>query len=276
MRDATPDALTQFIRELNTYPVLSPEQHLALIEKAQAGDQDAMNTMVTHNMRLVIAIATRSAGQGVPLMDLIQEGSFGVRRAVEKFDATKGFQFSTYATPWIQQAVGRTIEDMSRTIRIPSYKHQQVRKIKRDLAHDDVARAIALAEAQAEWEVVSLDRELHPDDPYDETTLADLIPSSNLRMNVEHIANQQLLLSLFARAKLTKRERAVIIYHYGLDGKGARTLEATGALIITAIGKKRMGITRERVRQIEANALRKLRLAATHSRDRDALLALVA
>lgn len=275
------DALADLLRELRAYPVLDHAEHLSLIAAAQAGDSAAMERMVQHNLRLVVSMVKRYNGCGVDSLDLIQEGSFGLMRAIQKYRLDSGNQFSTYATWWIRQAIMRAVENLGRTIRLPSYRVLEMRRITRQYENEPEAREQAL-QALDWWrdDATSLDARVHPHEPGEETTRGDLIASSESapdELVTERATNEQLLVALFNRAGLSGRELAVIALRYGLGGHETHTLEAIAPLLPRS-RQNGKPLTHERIRQIELAALRKLRAAAScaSQETRDALLAQVA
>jgi RNA polymerase primary sigma factor len=273
---ATTDALQLFLNEAGKYPLLTAAEEVELAKRIERGDQEAKERMINSNLRLVISIAKKWQGHDLPLLDLIQEGIIGLIRAVEKFDWRKGFKFSTYATWWIRQAVQRGVANKSRTIRIPvhiSEREQKLRraerelraKLDRDPTEKEVAKEAKLSLEQlrevrrAARAVTSLDR---PVGEEAEATLGDLVaseqappPEEEVRVTLGREALHRAL------AELPDREREVLKLRYGLNGDvDPASLEEIG---------RRLGITRERVRQIEADALEKLAV----NRELDALAA---
>jgi RNA polymerase primary sigma factor len=262
---ATTDALQLFLNEAGRYPLLTAAEEVELAKRVERGDREAKDRMINSNLRLVISIAKRYQGHDLPLLDLIQEGIIGLIRAVEKFDWRKGFKFSTYATWWIRQAVQRGVANKSRTIRIPvhiSEREQRLRRAERDLRaklgrepdEKEVAKEAKLPLKQvrevraAARAVTSLDR---PVGDEGDATYGDIVarehapaPEDEVRVSLGHEALHR------AIAELPDREREVVKLRYGLDGDAdPASLEEIG---------RRMGITRERVRQIEAEALERL------------------
>jgi RNA polymerase primary sigma factor len=254
------------LADLEPYPTLQPAENHALIVHAQAGDKAAQERAVLHNMRLVFAVAVRLRRERViPLADAIQEATIGLMRAIELFDSSQGYQFSTFATWHIAAKILRADMQQGLTIHAPVHVQDKARRAKR------------LGE-EPKWQEPIIAYLSEPWDPHDAKSedLSQHIPDPDARVDSERVEREELLVSLINRARLTWRELQVVTYRYGLDGKGPRTLLQTGKLIQTAIGVKRSDLSRERIRQLEAKALEKLRRAATHSQDRDALLALVA
>jgi RNA polymerase primary sigma factor len=260
---ATTDALQLFLNELRRYPLLSAEDEVGLAKRIEQGDLEAKDRMIHCNLRLVVSIAKKYQGQELSLLDLIQEGIFGLIRAAEKFDHRKGFKFSTYATFWIRQAIQRGLANKARTIRIPVHIGQRERKIiraERDLGAR-LGREPSDAETAAEAElpieqveevraaaraVTSLDRGVGEDG---DTSFGDLLPSDgpDLAEEVEvTLATQALRQTV---SELPEPERNVIRLRYGIDGEDPSPLRETG---------RKLGLSAERVRQLELRALRRL------------------
>jgi RNA polymerase primary sigma factor len=258
------DALRLYLRSIGRVGLLTAEQEVMLAKRIERGDIAAKQHMVEANLRLVVSIAKGYLGRGVGLLDLIQEGSLGLIRAVEKFDYRRGHKFSTYATWWVRQAVTRSIADKGRTIRLPVHmveKLNKVTRVERQLLQD-LGREPTPAEVAAElgWRAedvsevkrlarlpASLDRPIGDDE---DAALGDLMEDPNaespLEAAIEKLRRDQVRQAL---ATLPRREREVIALRFGLDGHGPRTLEEVGHAL---------GVTRERVRQIESLTLRKL------------------
>ena len=259
----TTDALQLFLNELRRYPLLSADDEVELAKRIEQGDLEAKERMIHSNLRLVVSIAKKYQGQELSLLDLIQEGIFGLIRAAEKFDHRKGFKFSTYATFWIRQAIQRGLANKARTIRIPVHIGQRERKIiraERELGArlgrepSDVETA---AEAELPIEqveevraaaraVTSLDRGVGDDG---DTSFGELLPSEgpDLAEEVEvSLATQALRQTV---SELPEPERNVIRLRYGIDGEEPSPLRETG---------RKLGLSAERVRQLELRALRRL------------------
>jgi RNA polymerase primary sigma factor len=261
---ATTDALQLFLNEAGRYKLLSADEEVELAKRIERGDKEAKDLMINSNLRLVVSIAKRYQGHGLSLLDLIQEGIIGLIRAVEKFDYRKGFKFSTYATWWIRQAVQRGVANKSRTIRIPVHiveREQKLARAERELVvklgrqptDQELAKAAKLPlkqvreVRQAARAVTSLDKPIGDDDS---GTYGDLFAAEQVETDeeVEISLREETLRK--ALAELPERERRVLQLRYGLDGdQEPMSLEAIG---------RELGITRERVRQIEANALETL------------------
>jgi RNA polymerase primary sigma factor len=257
------DSLQLFLNEIGRHPLLSPAQEITLAKRIERGDERAKEQMIRSNLRLVVSIAKHYRGQGLPFLDLIQEGMLGLIRAVEKFDWRRGFKFSTYATWWIRQAVTRAIANSSRTIRVPVHLHEQAIRLgraeqqlllelgrmpsERELAH---AAGLGLDELQriqgAARAVASLDR---PPGAESEPAVADRIPDEGL--GPEELLEQTLPGTAVSEAleRLPPLERAVIEHRFGVSGHEQLTLERTGAAL---------GISRRQVRTLEAAALARL------------------
>ena len=260
---ATTDALQLFLNELRRYPLLSAKEEAELARRIEQGDLQAKERMINSNLRLVVSIAKRYQGQELSLLDLIQEGIFGLIRAAEKFDYRRGFKFSTYATFWIRQAIQRGLANKARTIRIPVHIGQRERRIaraERDLSarlgrepsDSEIAEEAELPEAQVEEvraaarTVTSLDRPVGEDG---ETAFGDLLEGDGAAMEEEiqvSLAKETLRRTV---SELPEPERRVITLRYGIDGGEPQALRETG---------RRLGLSAERVRQIEARALRRL------------------
>ena len=268
--DPTLDSLQLFLDGIAKTRLLTASEELELAKRIERGDLAAKDRMVNANLRLVVSIAKRYRNQGLPFMDLIQEGSIGLVRAVEKFDYRKGFKFSTYATWWIRQAISRAIADKSRTIRIPIHINQVLQKLdgaQRRLQSvgdgepsvEEIVKAadidLDLDEAEfllrASMAPVSLDKPVGggaADD--DAAELGHLIPDTNAESPFD-VAAERMIRSRLADAlqNLSYRERRVVELRHGLFGEQPRTLDEVGRMF---------NLTRERTRQVEEHALRKL------------------
>ena len=259
------DSLRLYLREIARIPLLSAQRELELAKRVERGERNARNHLIEANLRLVVSIAKRYVGQGLPLEDLIGEGNIGLIRAVVKFDPNKGFRFSTYATWWIKQAITRSILEGTRTVRLPVYIMEEVMRVKRmtrqlyqELGHEPTVAEIGerlgvTADRVTElliWaeKVFSLDAPLTDEE---ENSLSDLIEDQSAEGPSES-ADREMLREEVRRAlsSLTLRERQVIELRFGLVDDRDYTLEEVG---------RQLNVTRERVRQIEERAIRKLR-----------------
>ena len=265
VKDIADDSVRLYLREIGRVPLLTADEEVELAKRIQKGDKAAKDKMVEANLRLVVSIAKKYIGRGLDLLDLIQEGSSGLLRAVEKFDYTKGFKFSTYATWWIRQAITRAIADQARTIRIPVHMVETINKLIRtqrrlvqELGREPLPEEIA-AEMEIDVEkvnhilkikqdIVSLESPVGDDK---DSSLSEFIEDEDRPTPPEVAANQLLkeqvstVLSL-----LTPREQKILRMRFGLEDGKSHTLEEVGL---------EFGVTRERIRQIEAKALTKLR-----------------
>ncbi len=263
----TEDSVKLYLREIGRVGLLDAQQEIELARRIKEGDDNAKRTLVRHNLRLVVSIAKKYINRGLPFLDLIQEGNLGLIRAAEKFDHTRGFKFSTYATWWIRQGITRALSDKSRTVRIPVHMVETIQRVKnvaRQAAMElgrrpTVQELAAILQITAEklGEVMAAMRtpvSLHsPIGNEDEGTLEEFI-SDTVHAGPDQDATDRLLrkdLLNFLDKTLTPKEKAVVVLRYGLDETGEpRTLEEVGEIL---------DITRERVRQLEARALKKLR-----------------
>lgn len=259
------DPVHLYLKEIGNYPLLTMADEIELAKKIVEGDELAKKLLAESNLRLVVSIAKRYVGRGLSFLDLIQEGNLGLIKAVEKFDYTKGYKFSTYATWWIRQAITRSIADQSRTIRIPVHMSEVINKtyrVSRNLLQElgreptdqELAQAMNLPiEKVREILKVSADP-ISLDTPIgeeDDSHLGDFIRDDSV-MGPEDAASYSILKDQITRLldTLTDREQRVLILRFGLKDGRSRTLEEVG---------KEFNVTRERIRQIEAKALRKLR-----------------
>ncbi|MGI8750656.1 MAG: sigma-70 family RNA polymerase sigma factor [Thermoleophilaceae bacterium] len=263
LNGATTDALQLFLNELRRYPLLSKLEEIELAKRIEQGDLEAKERMINSNLRLVVSIAKKYQGQELSLLDLIQEGIFGLIRAAEKFDHRKGFKFSTYATFWIRQAIQRGLANKARTIRIPVHIGQRERKIvraERELGARlgreptavEIAREAEIPQEQVEEvraaarTVTSLDRAVGEDG---DTAFGDLLPSDEPELEEEiqvSLAQETLRRTV---EDLPEPERSVIRMRYGIDGEEPKALRETG---------RRLELSAERVRQLESRALERL------------------
>lgn len=264
--DIADDSVRLYLREIGKIPLLSAEEELALAQKVVAGDKGAKDKMAEANMRLVVSIAKRYVGRGLDLLDLIQEGNTGLLRAVEKFDPDKGFKFSTYATWWIRQAITRAIADQARTIRIPVHMVETINKLlrtqrrltqelNREPTNEEIAQAMEIDVDKVEHimkikqDISSLDASVRDDE--EDSVLADFIEDEDT-ISPEESATNQLLKEHVKDmlGSLTEREQKILKLRFGLEDGKSHTLEEVG---------QEFSVTRERIRQIEAKALAKLR-----------------
>ncbi len=264
--DIADDSVRLYLREIGKVPLLSSEEELELARRVVAGDKEAKDKMAEANMRLVVSIAKRYVGRGLDLLDLIQEGNTGLLRAVEKFDPDKGFKFSTYATWWIRQAITRAIADQARTIRIPVHMVETINKLlrtqrrltqelNREPTNEEIAEAMDIDVEKVEHimkikqDISSLDASIRDDE--EESVLADFIEDEDT-ISPEESATNQLLKEQVKEmlGALTEREQKILRLRFGLEDGRNHTLEEVG---------QEFAVTRERIRQIEAKALAKLR-----------------
>ena len=271
------DPVRMYLKEIGVVPLLSNEEEKELAIAVENGDLEAKQRLAEANLRLVVSIAKRYVGRGMQFLDLIQEGNMGLMKAVDKFDYSKGFKFSTYATWWIRQAITRAIADQARTIRIPVHMVETINKLVReqrnllqelgqdptpeqiaermDMTPDKVREILKIAQ-----EPVSLETPIGEED---DSNLGDFVADNNIvtpEGNVESVMLREHIDALLGDLK--ERERQVIVLRFGLEDGHPRTLEEVG---------KEFNVTRERIRQIEAKALRKLRNPVRSKRIRDFL-----
>ena len=274
---ALDDPVKTYLKEIGRVPLLSAEEEAALARAAQAGDEDARRRLSEANLRLVVSVAKRYAGRGLPFLDLIQEGNLGLMKAAEKFEPDRGFKFSTYATWWIRQSITRAIADQGRTIRIPVHLVESINRVKktagellrrtgREPTAEEIAAQLDMEPArvreliQLAQDPISLET---PVGEEEDAHLEDLIQDDEAGVPADEAGRQLLRRELMNVLKsLTPREERVIALRFGLEDGRARTLEELG---------REFNVTRERVRQIEAKALRKLRHPSRAKRLRDYL-----
>ena len=272
------DPVKMYLKEIGTVDLLTQEEEVELARKIQEGDEEAKKKLAAANLRLVVSIAKRYVGRGMLFLDLIQEGNMGLIKAVEKFDYTKGFKFSTYATWWIRQAITRAIADQARTIRIPVHMVETINKLTRvqrqliqELGREPTAEEIAdkmegmtpekVRDIQKiSLEPVSLETPIGEED---DSHLGDFLEDEGA-MSPDDYASNELLKDELNEVllELTDREEKVLRLRFGLDDGRTRTLEEVG---------KEFNVTRERIRQIEAKALRKLKHPSRSKRLKDFL-----
>ncbi len=271
------DPVRMYLKEIGKVPLLTAEEEIEIAKQLEAGDEAAKQKLAEANLRLVVSIAKRYVGRGMLFLDLIQEGNLGLIKAVEKFDYRKGFKFSTYATWWIRQAITRAIADQARTIRIPVHMVETINKLirvsrqllqeyGREPTPEEIAKEMGISEAKVReiikiaQEPVSLETPIGEEE---DSHLGDFIPDEDAPAPAEAasfaLMKEQLMDVLDT---LTPREEKVLRLRFGLDDGHQRTLEEVG---------KEFNVTRERIRQIEAKALRKLRHPSRSKKLRDYL-----
>ena len=274
---STEDPVRMYLKEIGNVPLLSGEEEVELAKRVEQGDEEAKKKLTEANLRLVVSIAKKYVGRGMPFLDLIQEGNMGLMKAVDKFDYTKGYKFSTYATWWIRQAITRGIADTGRTIRVPVHMVETINKtlrmtrtllqeLGREPTPEEVAARLNAPVARVR-EVLKISRDpVSLDTPIgeeDDSHLGDFIEDDTALSPSDSAAFSMLREELkSALESLTDRERQVIELRFGLLDGRARTLEEVG---------KEFNVTRERIRQIEAKALRKLRHPSRSKRLKDFL-----
>lgn len=273
----TEDPVRMYLKEIGTVPLLSAEEELRLAKRKAEGDESAKERLIEANLRLVVSIAKRYTGRGMSFLDLVQEGNIGLMKAVEKFDYTKGYRLSTYATWWVKQSVTRALADQSRTIRLPVHMVEAVNRVRRaqrmlavrlgrEPSNEEIGKEIGMSEKrvtelmQSSGDTVSLETPVGDEDG---SNLGDFV-ADDANASTEEKAE-----SVFLREEidqmlqgLNPREREVIILRFGLESGHPMTLEEVG---------KRFKVTRERIRQIETAALRKLRNPSRSRKIRDFL-----
>ena len=273
----TEDPVRMYLKEIGTVPLLSADEELRLAKRKAEGDESAKERLIEANLRLVVSIAKRYTGRGMSFLDLVQEGNLGLIKGVEKFDYTKGYKLSTYATWWIRQSVTRALADQARTIRVPVHMVETInkmskmqRKLTLELGYEpsvtELAEALEMSEDKV-MEIMQIAREPAsletPIGEEDDSNLGDFVADSNAvtpEGNVESVMLREHIDALLGDLK--ERERQGIVLRFGLEDGHPRTLEEVG---------KEFNVTRERIRQIEAKALRKLRNPVRSKRIRDFL-----
>ncbi len=274
---STEDPVRMYLKEIGNVPLLTGEEEIELAKRVEQGDEEAKKELTEANLRLVVSIAKKYVGRGMPFLDLIQEGNMGLMKAVDKFDYTKGYKFSTYATWWIRQAITRGIADTGRTIRVPVHMVETINKtlrmsrtllqeLGREPTPEEVAERLNVPVSRVR-EVLKISRDpVSLDTPIgeeDDSHLGDFIEDDTALSPADSAAFSMLREELAsALESLTERERQVIKLRFGLEDGRARTLEEVG---------KEFNVTRERIRQIEAKALRKLRHPSRSKRLKDFL-----
>lgn len=266
---ACTDSFKTYLKELGRYDLLTPEQEIAYAKDyRETQNPEAKAALVNHNLRLVVNIAKRFVGAGIPIQDLVQEGNLGLMRAVDMYDPDKGFRFSTYATWWIKQAVTRAIANDGRTIRLPVHAYEALRKyqkFERDwkannpgvaLPSDkeimerlDISEVTYKLVTSYHQDVVSLST---PVGEEQDSTVGDFIADDSMSIEdyADYVDLRETIKSILNSGAFNERERDIVIKRFGLDGGNPMTLEQVGSLY---------GVTRERIRQIECKAIRKLR-----------------
>ena len=271
------DPVRMYLKEIGQIKLLTTEEELELADRILEGDEEAKTILAEANLRLVVSIAKRYVGRGMLFLDLIQEGNIGLMKAVEKFDVTKGYKFSTYATWWIRQAITRAIADQARTIRVPVHMVETINKLariqrqltlelNREPTEEELAKKMNTSVDKIReiykisQEPVSLETPIGEED---DSHLGDFIKDEH-NMSPEEYATNEMLKDEISDIllTLTEREEKVIRLRFGLEDGKARTLEEVGQIF---------GVTRERIRQIEAKALRKLRHPSRSRKLRDYL-----
>ena len=266
--DVSDDSVRLYLREIGKIPLLSAEEEMDLARRIVEGDKKAKDKMAEAKMRLVVSIAKRYSGRGLDFLDLIQEGNTGLLRAVEKFDPDKGFKFSTYATWWIRQAITRAIADQARTIRIPVHMVETINKLlrtqrrmtqelNREPTIEELSKELDMEPEKIEYvikikqDISSLDAGVGRDGEDDDSVLQDFIVDEDT-VSPEDSASNQLLKEQVQEilSSLSDREQKIVRMRFGLDNGKNHTLEEVG---------QEFAVTRERIRQIEAKALAKLR-----------------
>ena len=265
--DISDDSVRLYLREIGKIPLLTAEEELTLANRVVAGEKKAKDEMAEANMRLVVSIAKRYSGRGLDFLDLIQEGNTGLLRAVEKFDPSKGFKFSTYATWWIRQAITRAIADQARVIRIPVHMVETINKLlrtqrrmtqelNREPTIEELAKEMEMDPVKVEYvmkikqDVNSLDAAVRDDE--EDSVLGDFIEDEDTK-SPDETATEQLLkeqVQGILESALSERELKIVKMRFGLEDGKNHTLEEVG---------HEFAVTRERIRQIEAKALAKLR-----------------
>ena len=262
----TDDLVSIYLKEIGKVNLLTPEEEQNLAKRISEGDELARQKLTEANLRLVVSIAKRYVGRGMPLLDMIQEGNLGLMKAVEKFDYTKGYKFSTYATWWIRQGITRALDDKGKTIRIPAHMSERIQKIKssqrelieelgREPSLEELAIRLALPKEKVREALSYIQVSVSLDEPVgdDEDALLGDFLINESSPDPFNLTNKSIMddnLQLAMQNYLSNRERQILTLRFGLGGDEPQTLEQVGM---------KYGLTRERIRQIEAKALKKLR-----------------
>lgn len=271
------DPVKMYLKDIGKVPLLTGQEEIDLATRMAQGDEEAKRLLSEANLRLVVAIAKKYVGRGLLFLDLIQEGNFGLMKAVEKFDHTKGFRFSTYATWWIRQSITRAIADQARTIRIPVHMVETINKqirvsrqllqsLGREPTTEEIAKEMGITEDKVReiqkiaQETISLDTPVGEEEDSNLGTFLQDETAANPSEAATNLMLKEQLLDVLN--SLTPREQKVIMLRYGIDDGHPRTLEEVG---------KEFNVTRERIRQIEAKALKKLRQPSRSKRLKDFL-----
>ena len=268
------DSVKVYLNAIGNFPLLTAEQEKEIAKRVSEGDEEAKELLTNSNLRLVVSIAKKYVGHGLNLQDLIQEGNIGLMRAVEKFDYTKGFRFSTYATWWIKQAIVRAINNQSRDIRIPVHLNEQIvkinraerellQKLDREPTEEEIASKVGNITPERVREIRSLNVDTvsleTPTGDDENSTLSDFVPDNRTSDPVEYTNNQYLKKEVNEILKeLPERDQMILKMRFGLIDGTPKTLQEVGDVY---------NVTRERVRQLEQNALRKLNRSYAHKED---------
>lgn len=270
------DPVTMYLKEIGKVPLLTKEEEVALAKRIEAGEDQAKSELAEANLRLVVSIAKKHMGRGMSFLDLIQEGNIGLMKAIDKFDYTKGFKFSTYATWWIRQAITRSLADQSRTIRVPVHMVETINKlvkVQRGLLQDlgreptpeEIGEALDMTPAKVREIQKIAERPVSLETPIgeEESELGDFIEDNFIKTPDQETSLVMLKEGLLdVLDTLSPREQEVLMLRFGLNDGRSRTLEEVGNIF---------DLTRERIRQIEAKALRKLRHPSRSQKIKDFL-----